>query len=306
MKILLVGTGYMAREYYKYLSDNKVDITVVGRGSASAEGFNALFGVTTFSGGLDRFFENNDMRFDCAIIATSLGSLCSNLVSCLSHNISKILIEKPGFLCINEINKTCDRFDTSRVYVAYNRRFFSSVIKVREIVQNETIVGLDFDFSEWMFKIDKSGYTSAVLNQWAWVNSSHVIDLAFHLAGIPKKINAFYTNREEFYQNFRGAGMTHDDVIFSYKAHWNSASRWSIKLFTTENQYILEPLEKLKAIKKGSVEEISLSLDNKIDIDFKPGLALILGDFLGDCRSQKTLSEQIEFFNIVELMSPSI
>ena len=57
--ILLIGAGPMAIEYAKILIDLKANITVVGRGKASAENFYKATGIDIIDGGIENWLINN-------------------------------------------------------------------------------------------------------------------------------------------------------------------------------------------------------------------------------------------------------
>ena len=56
-KILLVGTGYMAREYAKVLKALKKSFLVVGRGQENASAFEKITDVPAITGGLQSYLE---------------------------------------------------------------------------------------------------------------------------------------------------------------------------------------------------------------------------------------------------------
>ena len=62
---------------------------------------------------------------------------------------------------------------------------------------------------------------------------SHVMDLAFYFEQ-SKKYSLFSNGSLNWHLsiNLFGAGVTHKNILFSYKANWESAGRWAIELKT--------------------------------------------------------------------------
>lgn len=58
-EVLLVGTGYMGREYVKVLKAQNVSFTVVGNSAASTQRFSEETGVPAWAGGIERWFADH-------------------------------------------------------------------------------------------------------------------------------------------------------------------------------------------------------------------------------------------------------
>src|SRR5262249_22978419 len=134
-KVTLVGAGYMAREYTKVLKNlNQCDdLQVITRSSESAETFQAEVGVEAVPGGLagkDLSARNAGV----AIVAVHEDQLAEVVHSLLNSGFKKILVEKPAGLNREQIEKLdfSARSEKAKVYVAYNRRFYTSVQMAQE------------------------------------------------------------------------------------------------------------------------------------------------------------------------------
>lgn len=277
--IWLVGAGQMAVDYHNVLNDLKVPFTVVGRGIESATSFTEKTGVRPFTGGLSSFLSKGPEPFSHAIVAVSVEKLAEITKELLGYGIKNILVEKPAGLNIKEIetvaNLTKDK--NANVYVAYNRRFYASVLKAKEIIENDGgVTSFNFDFTEWSHEIEKLEKAPGVKENWFLANSTHVVDLAFYLGGKPKEIASFFSGGLDWHPSasiFSGAGVSEAGALFSYQANWESAGRWSVEMLTKEHRLIFRPMEKLQIQKRGSVkvdfvDDIDYSLDEK----YKPGL----------------------------------
>lgn len=288
IKVLLVGAGPMAVDYASILKDINVDFDVIGRGSASAQLFSGKTGVTPSVGGLDLFaIENDTSSYSHAIIATGVENLAENAILTCTLGIKKILVEKPGGLNLEEIERLKDAALKSgaEVFIAYNRRFYSSVGKAREIIQQDGgITSFNFDFTEWSHKIEPLVKADGVKKAWLLANSTHVIDLAFHLGGNPTEFCSFASGNLPWHKNsiYAGAGITDTGSLFSYSANWESAGRWGVELMTKKRKIVLRPIEQIYIQERGSIDTNKITIDDTVDTNYKPGLYRQTLSFLKD------------------------
>ena len=77
----------------------------------------------------------------------------------------------------------------------------------------------------------------------------------FFLAGVPKDDFFSYYHSGELkwhnYSRFHGAGLSINNIPFSYQADWDCPGRWGIEILTRKNRYLLKPMEELHCIKLG-------------------------------------------------------
>lgn len=276
---LVVGSGAMAKEYLKVLQALNAPVTVVGRSASGAEAFERDTGLAVLTGGLEANLEVLDIAsFSHCIVTTNVTQLYGNVCSLLRAGAKKILVEKPFVLDQEQLDNAC-RLASDKcadVFIAYNRRFFSSVIKAREIIEADG--GLEmvkFDFTEWAHVIEGLEKDAHEKARWLLANSTHVIDLAFHFAGTPKTLTAYRAGTLDWHPSakiFSGAGISQEGVLFSYGSDWGSAGRWWLELFTPLRKLRLCPMEKLLETRKGTVVEQEIPLDDEVEKAFKPGL----------------------------------
>ena len=300
--VLLIGTGPMAVAYAKVLQGQKVDFQVVGRGETSAEAFFNATGKRPITGGLEHFLENNDTTpFNFAILATGTEVLADCLKLLIHHSITTILIEKPAAVSIDELNSVKELFlpFAATILVAYNRRFYASVMETEKLLaESGGLQAMNFEFTEWTHKIDSAKKVKAVLNNWFFANSTHVVDLAFFLAGKPVNWSAYTKSGTLDWHDktiFSGAGITDKAVVFSYLSHWESAGRWGIELLTPKNKIYLKPLEGVLVQPKGTITPEEYKFDDSLDREYKPGLYKQVEAFLnGDTSRFITIAQQLE------------
>lgn len=272
----------MAIEYAKVLKAQQREFTVVGRGAASADAFTTKTGVQVLTGGLDAAITSGRISgATSAIVSTGVEALYETSVALLRLGVKHLLIEKPGLLLPTQIGplREAARAAGARVYIAYNRRFLASVRRAREIITADGgLTSFTFDFTEWGHEIVTLTKAPGVKELWLLGNSSHVLDLAFHLGGVPGQLHATRAGALNWHPAgavFVGSGVTVDGTPFSYHADWDAPGRWGLEFCTRQHKLIFRPMEKLQVMRKGSVqiEEVPANTeDARLDTEFKPGL----------------------------------
>jgi predicted dehydrogenase len=214
--------------------------------------------------------------------------------------VTDVLVEKPAGLGLSELLRVREAAAAagSQVFVAYNRRFYSSVRKAREIIETDENAGtVVFDFTERGYLIAAADKSKEVLQNWFLANSTHVIDLAFHLAGEPANLEARVAGGLSWHpegSRFVGIGTTAKNALFAYHADWEGPGGWSVEITTRKHRLILRPLEILKVQRLGSMTVEVSKLDDVLDRRFKPGVYRQMESFLGAQEGLLTLHQQIE------------
>lgn len=299
--VLLVGAGYMAEEYLKVLAFLNKKVVVVGRNYVKTQSLQHKFPQFEYhSGGIEKYLENNlPPRF--TINTVSVNQLRSTTVHLLKAGAKYILLEKPGDLNSNGLQDLLKiaKEKKSTVLVAYNRRFYASIIELQsQLLIDGGILSIHFEFTEWVHTIDTNQYEEETLDKWIIANSSHVIDTVFTLIGLPKKLYAQVHGQNiiEWHPSgsiFIGSGISNKDVPFTYHSNWNSPGRWSIEILTKKRRFYLKPMESLQVQLLGSVSVDLFELSDTLDKNFKPGLFLQTSAFLErDFSKFCTLDEQ--------------
>lgn len=278
--VWLVGTGEMGIEYAKVLKELKVDFLPIGRGENSCSNFFNKTGVKSISGGIELFLENNPELPKSVIVAVGIESLATTTELLLNYGVINILLEKPGVGSPHEIHGLYNLSNekNAKVMLAYNRRFYSSIMKAKELIALDGgLKSFNFEFTEWSHIVKTLEKHPTEHGFWFLGNSSHVIDTAFYISGAPIELAAFYTGGTTWHPSssvFAGSGKCENNVLFSYSANWEGPGRWSIEFITNHRRLILRPMESLLEQRIGSVVLNSVEIDNILDIQFKPGLYL--------------------------------
>jgi predicted dehydrogenase len=298
-KIWLVGAGIMAQDYAKVLIAQKIDFSVIGRGDKSAEEFEKNTGIRVIRGGTEHFVSSKPVIPAFAIVSVSVEQLEAVTSVLASYGVKNILAEKPSGLSqkgVDHLRRLAKKKNLD-MYVAYNRRFYASVLKAKEIIALDGgISSFAFEFTEWSHIIAPLSVDSTVKEAWALANSSHVIDLAFYLGGKPTRVSCYTTGSLSWHPKaavFTGAGKTETGALFSYHANWESPGRWGVEILTRSHRLIFRPLEKLQIQNIGSVSTDFVEIDDLLDTDYKPGLFRQVDAFLkGETAHLKTIEEQ--------------
>jgi predicted dehydrogenase len=301
-KIWLIGCGSMAVEYAKVLKDLQIPFDVIGRSETSANLFKEKTCIEVIPGGLENYLNQSPELPSHAIVAVSIGELSAVTNQLLHYNVKNILVEKPGALTMIDIEATYALASQKQanVYIAYNRRFYSSVFRAQEIIAEDGgITSFHFEFTEWAHIIEKLPTLS---KKYCFIgNSTHVVDTAFFLGGLPDEMSCYTASELSWHKPsiFTGAGRTKNGALFSYCANWQAPGRWGVELMTNKHRLYLKPMEMLQIQNIGSLEIAPAELNDVLDKKYKPGLYLETQTFLNNETNRLcTLFEQKINFSI--------
>ena len=298
--IWLIGAGSIAIEYTKVLKALNREFITIGRGHNSANVYNEETGIEVIEGGLDNFIQTAPDVPEFAIAAVNVEHLADTTIKLIKYGVKNIFCEKPGFNELSEIEEVhrLSNETGAKIYYAYNRRFFASVLKAEEIIKEDGgILSMNFEFTEWGHVIEASEHPAIVKKNWFTANSSHVVDLAFFEGGEPEQMFSFTSGELSWHKPscFVGAGVTTKGILFNYQANWESPGRWSVEFLTSQHRIILKPMEQLQLQDKGSVKIYQVEIDDHLDKEFKPGFYLQTKAFLeGDTTRLCSLLQQKE------------
>ena len=180
--------------------------------------------------------------------------------------------------------------------------------RLREIVAADGgVSSFYFDFTELVAKVSKLKKGPGGKEKWFLVNSTHVVDLAFFIAGRPGEIDTHSCGGLDWHPSasvFSGSGISDSGALFSYAANWEAPGRWGVEMLTRSNRLVLRPLESLQVQPAGSFEAATEELDDTLDADFKPGLHRMVSAFLdGDVGDFCTVEEQQQSMDLYYQMA---
>lgn len=180
------------------------------------------------------------------------------------------LLEKPAgynFLEAKKI-KILSKKSKKKFFISLNRRFFSSTLKLKQMLQKDNGRRL-LSIVDSQSPINlKNVHPQKVLSNWIFANSIHLIDyINFICRGklISLKLQKGSTNDLKIFNFLFSSG----DLCI-YTQLWNRPGPWSVSISTKEKFYKLEPLEQLTYRTKKSYKYQNCMSKSK-DIKFKPG-----------------------------------
>ncbi len=286
----LIGAGPMGLEHARVLLALGYPFTIIDRGAITPDAFAQKLGQPLpgpfINSSLRDFLGNAPEPPGFAIVCTTEDQLKDVALDLLAFGLKRILLEKPGGLSRAEIREIAReaRAREAFVCIGYNRRFYASVQKALEIIEQDGGVrSFNFEFTEWRHVIEQVDKNATIKKAWFLVNSSHVVDLAFFLGGKPKDLHALTWGALPWHPSastFCGAGISQKDALFSYHADWDAPGRWGVEVLTANHRLILRPLEKLQIQAKRSIKTSLVDIDDSLDARYKPGLYRQLSGFL--------------------------
>ena len=306
MHILVMGVGPIGIEYTNILKALGHTVQAHGRSPAGCASFEAATGVPATAGGIDGL---GGSLPETAVVAVGEAQLGVAVLALIERGVKHILVEKPGAANVEELKAIsaaaaaagCD------VRIGYNRRFHASTLKAREIIAEDGGVRtFHFEFTEWSHRIEPLQKEAGVKEEWFLHNSSHVVDLAFHLGGWPTTLHALTAGELSWHRHARhvGSGQTESGALFSYFADWQGPGRWSVEMITPKHRLIFRPLEQLMIQQIGSVVQEPVAIDNQLDLDYKPGFYRQTQAFLDAPASLLSIDEQLAHATVYLSMNP--
>jgi len=308
--IWIIGAGPMAVDYSKVADTLKKNITVIGRSQESADKFKGITGKPVVTGGLQAFIDGKPNLPESAIVCVSIEQLATTAIVLMNYGVKKILLEKPGGISNKEIQKVADTAleTNSSVMIAYNRRYYASVLKAKEMIKADGgVTSFNFEITEWSHVIKNHKKDTRAMHSWFLGNTSHVVDAAFFLGGAPIEISTFNKGKLDWHpasSNFAGAGTTNTGALFSYCGNWEGPGRWSLDIITSSHRYIFRPFEQLHIQEIGSIAFKKVEINDDVEKDLKPGLYLQCKNFFdSNYDNMCSIEEQVKLSSIYENMA---
>jgi len=298
--VWLIGTGLIGVEYSRVLDELHINHTIIGRGDTSASKFEEMrHGKKVIRGGLESFLKTSPVTPDEAIVAVGFHELFEVTKALIEYGVKRLFVEKPGADTYDKLKQlyAIAKENDAEVFLAYNRRFYASLLKAEEIIREDGgVTSFNFEFTEWLhlFETVKDSIT---LNDIFWGNSGHVLDTAFFLGGNPKEISGYAKSidGDDFPKIFAGAGISEKGALFSYQANWNAPGRWVVEILTKKHRLYFKPMETLQIQELRSVKVLPVEINDHLDKEFKPGFFLETKAFLEENDERLcTIKEQVQ------------
>ena len=249
--VTLLGYGYMGKAYLKALRALGIQkIRVCSRSPKPLQELQNEPDVETVSGGFEQL-QCRPPPEELGIVATPISVLPGAARKLAALGFRRLLIEKPVSLWSREIEALDRSLKAQKVaaFCGYNRMAYPAFHEVRaRAAQEGGITSCTYAFTEMIMPDWPARFPADVLARWGIGNSLHVIGMAHALVGLPGKWNGYCLGEQDIPWHpsgsvFVGAGISEQQIPFSYHADWGSTGRWAIELHTAESSYRLCPLE---------------------------------------------------------------
>jgi predicted dehydrogenase len=263
-----------------------------------------------------KHFENVDelLKSDLDCISILLNSDVSLRIykTVIEQKNIPILIEKPVAQKSLELKKTLD-LDRMNTLVGYNRRFYSSVIDVKEILDGSTFIQSQWTIPEmsWEKSPSPEGRNFFLLE-----NSVHILDLFLYLHGTPSQSTFYNYNSNDFLQGSTSIHKFQNKAMASLIISFGIPDNTSASFYASSNYYLLKPFEILKKFtdittepannltpfkKYLPTESIKWQISEN-DLIFKPGFFKQYSEFMEICsgKPRQIGASLRDAFNVLE------
>jgi len=273
-KVAFIGAGYMTEEHIKAFKDiDEVDLVgIYSRTFVRSEVLANKYGIYGVYSSIEELY--NVTNADLLII--SVPELSTREVAIIAFKYPwTILIEKPVGYNLEEAKYIQEKAleNNTRVYVALNRRHYSSTNEVLTAVNNSNGKRIiEVHDQEDALAALNVGQPKIVVDNWMFANSIHIIDYftLFARGNVIGVENIIPFSKEN--PIFILSKITYDSGdIGIYKAIWNAPSPWSVSIVTKNDFFELKPLEKAGHQKYGERVLKNFQI-HEWDMKFKPGL----------------------------------
>lgn len=228
--------------------------------------------------------------WDGLVIASSISSLLPMLRAAIELN-KPILVEKPIAIDPFEFTDLAKK-NTDKVLVAYNRRFYSSVLKARDFAMQKENIHAHMVLPE---KVDK---LSANPLDPVFRNSVHGIDILQFIFGKLKVLNTLVNSKSEKYCGRQAWLKSEHGHTISLQMNWNSPANFSLNIEDGRERFQLLPFEKYSHFSGMEVIPATESYPARqfTPIEIESGTV-----FDGACLDLKPgfLGQAQEFYNLV-------
>ena len=153
-----------------------------------------------------------------------------------------VLIEKPVAQKSLDLKNDLD-LDRMNTLVGYNRRFYSSVIDVKEILDGSTFIQSQWTIPEISWEKSPS---SDVRHFFLLENAVHILDLFLYLHGAPNQSTFYNQNSNDSLQGSTSIHKFEKKAIAALTISFGIPDNTSASFYASSNYYLLKPFEILK------------------------------------------------------------
>jgi predicted dehydrogenase len=307
VRVGLIGSGYMAKEYLKASSavETLKIVSIFSRNVSTATSLASEYNIPMVAQTVEEFTE---LKLDFLIICVP-ELATANIISSFSKLNLPMLVEKPVGLTLAEALEI-ENFAATRglsIFVALNRRFYSSSMQVfAELSSSSGKRVVRVNDQENTIAAIAAGQPNRVVENWMFANSIHIIDFISTICrGEPSIEFRRRTPLDDLsYIVHVGVKFTSGDEAL-YTCYWNCPSGWSVDINTSNRAWQLSPLE-VARVRKLEDRQFSDFVKDDNDLRFKPGLVQMLIELekcvSGQEHNLTTISEANRTMRLIEMI----
>ncbi len=280
MKIALVGAGRIAQFHYDAFVEAGANVTSVCTRGESGKEFATKNNI--------QYFDNIDKQLQSdnpdAVLLLTQPSSYETLLKSLKTLDKPVFLEKPVSYSFKE-GVALKELLPSRVMVGQNRRFYSNVLKVKELIDSIPEITAHFFVCERAKDIKIRPEKDR--NYWHTMNAIHGVDLMKFLFGTPENVISMDRWGELDFSSLKKFNSCVYENTKNHRIHFHSnfdsPGGWRIHIFYKETEITFFPIEQTTLKNYQGVTEIE---NDPLDSQFKQGFVAQAKCFLEGCQSE--------------------
>lgn len=272
----MIGAGYTAREHVRAFI-NVPGVTMAGihsRTRNKAEAIAKEYNISLICDSIGELYKKT--KADLVVVTVPELSMRMVSTACFEYPWT-VLLEKPAGYNIADAEeiKNAAKKNGSRVFVALNRRFYSSTRAVKNDISSldETRFVKVQDQEDQKVAL-LAGQPQILVDNWMYANSIHMIDY-FRVFGRGKIIKVEPIMPWDAHK----PGVVVSKIMFDsgdfgiYESIWNGPGPWAVSVNTSSKRWELRPLEQA-GFQNRDDRKLQSVEQHLWDKTFKPGFRL--------------------------------
>jgi len=305
-RVAIIGAGYTAREHIRAFADVPgVSIVAIhSRTRSRAEALAKEYAIPLICDSVDELYEKT--KADLVVVTVPELSMRTVSLDCFEFSWT-VLLEKPAGYNIADAKAIKDAAEKKqrRVFVALNRRFYSSALAVKSgLASLDAPRFIKVQDQEDQKAALAAGQPQVVVDNWMYANSIHMIDF-FRIFGRGKVVRV----EPVMPWDPDKPGVVVSKVLFDsgdygiYEGIWDGPGPWSVTVQTPVKRWELRPVEQALFQNRGE-RKLQPVEQHVWDQAFKPGFRRqaeqAVAAALGQPSESTTLPDALESMLLVE------
>ncbi len=267
---------------------------------------------------IDALLEDTDVE---AIVVCLPWFVTEGVLAKLLVSSKQILIEKPAALSANTLEDllALPGIDVSNKIVGFNRRYFSSVQKLKERINKGGIKTVEISISELVARLGKKFGPSIIPNILVY-NSCHILDTSIYLLGELKLLKNYSHSKSKKSLSFQSSFsfletdsgvpvsliITEENplpvgirILFDDETTWHLSPMEQLNVF--KGYVVIDPVDGDKIRKYIPRKILTVTEDNKFKAGFLEQMKFFLEGPKGNLN--ENLSEHLRLLKFLESLS---